>query len=366
MKLDWDGIYFDGRSARRWPVAVRPMTDGLHITLDDRTAFSWPYGEIRQIQGVYRGQQVRLERGGTPETLVIPDVDAEFLTALNHAASGAGRRFQPPMRTSAWVTQTLLAGAAAILVAAILYLWGFPALADFVTARVPVQWEEQLGQTAVEEFTRQTDRCGDPRLATALEKITATLTEAWTPSPYTFRVTVADAPVINALAAPGGSIVVYRGLLEKTRAPEELAGVLAHEIQHVLHRDATRALVREMSVKALLNVATGGAGGMTPLQVAGILARLRYSREAEAAADRDGMRMMEAAHLDPQGMIHIYQTLKQEAGRAPHAMAYISTHPDIDDRIAELQRLAQGATYTPVPLLPGVRWDTIAHACGPM
>jgi predicted Zn-dependent protease len=364
VKVEWDGIYFDGQSAQRHRVTVRPVTDGLHITLDDGTAFSWPYSEVRQAQGVYRGQQVRLERSATPEALVISDPD--FLTALTQSASGSGRRFRRPLRASAWVTQTLLAGTAAILVTGTLYLWGIPTLADHVAARVPARWEAHLGQTVVEEITRQTEQCGDPRLAAALGEITATLTRTWTPSPYTFHVTVVDVPVINALAAPGGYIVVYRGLLEKTQAPEELAGVLAHEMQHVLHRDATKALVREMSVQALLTVATGGAGAMTPLQAAGILARLRYSREAEAAADRDGMKMMEAAHLDPQGMIHIYETLKKEGGQAPRAVAYLSTHPDIDSRIAELRRLAQGATYPPVSLLPGVRWETIAHACGPI
>lgn len=364
MKIEWDGVYFDGRSAQRRPVTVRPVTDGLCITLDSGTAFSWPYSEIRQVQGVHRGQQVRLERGATPETLVVPDV--EFLTALNQAASAAGLRFQPPLRASVWVTQTLLAGAAAIMIIAALYLWGIPALADTVAARVPVQWEAQLGQDVMEEVTRRTERCGDPQLATALEEIVATLTTAWTPSLYTFRVTVLDVPAINALAAPGGYIAVYRGLLEKTEAPEELAGVLAHEMQHVLHRDATRALIRETSIKTMFDVATGGAGSVTSLQAAGVLARLRYSREAEAAADRDGMSMMEAAHLDPQGMIHIYEVLRREAEQLPRAVTYLSTHPDIDSRIAELRMLAQGTTYTPAPLLPGLRWESIAQACGPI
>lgn len=360
MKIEWEGVYFDGRTAQRRRVTVRPVIDGLRITLDDGTALSWPYSDVRQLQGVFRGQQVRLERSTTPETLIVSD--SEFLTALAQTASRAGRRFRLPIRASQWLLYTVLAGAAAILVSAALYLWGIPAFADRVAARVPPQWEEQLGEAAVQEFTLQMRRCDDPHLAAALQEITTTLATSWTPSPYSFHMTVVDLPVINALAAPGGYIVVFRGLIAKTRAPEELAGVLAHEMQHVLHRDATRGLVREMSVRAMLNVATGGAG-MTPLQAAGLLAGLRYSREAEAAADRDGMKMMEAAHLDPQGMIRMYQTLKREAGQAPRAISYLSTHPDIDSRIAELQRLARDATYTPVHLLPGVHWETIARTC---
>lgn len=360
MKIEWDGGYLDGRTAQRRPAAVRPAADGLHITLDDGTVFSWPYSEVRQAQGAYRGQEIRLERGGTGEALAISDAD--FLTALNEAASRAGRRFQPRLRASAWLVYTLVAGTAAIVITAVLYLWGIPALADRVAARVPARWEAQLGQSVMEDLHRQAEWCGDPKL-TALDEITETLTKSWTPSPYTFHVTVAGDPMINALAAPGGYIVVFRGLLEKTRAPEELAGVLAHEIQHVFHRDSTKGLIREMSLRTLLNVATGGAG-TTPLAAASVLARLRYSREAEAAADRDGMRMILAAHLDPQGMIRIFQTLKQEAGQSPRALEYLSTHPDIDSRIAELERLAREATYTPVPLLPGVPWDVIAHSCG--
>lgn len=361
MKIEWEGVYFDGRTAQRRRATVRPVIDGLHITLEDGTALAWPYSDVRQIQGVFRGQEVRLERSTTLETLVISD--NEFLTALAQTASRTGRRYRLPIHTSQWLLYTVLAGAAAILVSAALYLWGIPAFADRVAARVPPQWEEQLGEAAVQELTLQMRRCDDPQLAAALHKVTTTLTASWTPSPYTFHMTVVDLPVINALAAPGGYIIVFRGLIAKTRTPEELAGVLAHEMQHVLHRDATRGLVREMSVRAMLNVATGGAG-MTPLQAAGILASLRYSREAEAAADRDGMGMMEAAHLDPQGMIRMYQTLKREAGQTPRAPEYLATHPDIDSRIAELQKLARDATYIPKPLLPDVRWETIAHVCG--
>lgn len=360
MKIEWEGGYLDGRTAQRRPAIIRPVADGLHITLDDGTVFSWPYDKVRQAQGAYRGQEVRLERDATSEALVISD--AEFLTALHGAASGAGRRFQLRLRASAWLGQTLVAGAAAVLIAAALYLWGIPALADRVAARVPAQWEAQLGRSVMEDFHRQTTWCGDSKLATALDEITATLIKTWTPSAYTFHVTVAGVSQINALAAPGGYIVVFRGLLEQTQTPEELAGVLSHELQHVFHRDATKGLIREMSLRTLINVATGGAG-TTPLAAASVLARLRYSREAEAAADRDGMRMLLAAHLDPQGMIRIFQKLKRAAGQTPRALEYLSTHPDIDSRIAELQKLARDATYTPVPLLPDVRWETIARAC---
>jgi Zn-dependent protease with chaperone function len=73
-------------------------------------------------------------------------------------------------------------------------------------------------------------------------------------SPYHVRLLVADSPVVNAFAAPGGRIVVFRGLLEKTGRPEELAGVLAHEMQHVVLRHPLEAILRQISLRALAAV----------------------------------------------------------------------------------------------------------------
>ena len=76
-----------------------------------------------------------------------------------------------------------------------------------------------------------------------IDELVLTLTKALPSNPYAFRVSVVDSPVVNAFAAPGGYIVIYKGLLKYTKSPEELAGVLAHEIEHVIHRHVTRMLL---------------------------------------------------------------------------------------------------------------------------
>jgi beta-barrel assembly-enhancing protease len=65
---------------------------------------------------------------------------------------------------------------------------------------------------------------------------------------YPFLVTVVDQPMVNAFATPGGFIVILHGLLDRTASAEELAGVLAHEIQRVVHRDTTRAVLRRPAI----------------------------------------------------------------------------------------------------------------------
>src|SRR5439155_1603227 len=158
MSTVFAGHYLDGQTAVRRRALVRVTATGLEIQVEGGATLWWPLGAIRQTQGVYAGEQIRLERGGaTSEVLVVDD-------------------------------PTLLAA--------------------------------------------HERRCLDPALQTTVDAIVARLV-ARAPDTYRIRVTILDHPAVNAFAAPGGHIVVLRGLLERTRTPAELAGVLAHEIQHV-------------------------------------------------------------------------------------------------------------------------------------
>src|SRR5260370_1392343 len=130
-------------------------------------------------------------------------------------------------------------------------------------------------------------------------------------APYTFRVYIVDVPVFNAFAAPGGTGVVFRGLLERTDSPEQLAGVLAHELQHVVQRHSTRAIVQHTSSGLLIAALTGDVTGPLAygLEAARVLGQLRYSRDAEEEADTEGLKMLLAARVDPAGMIAFFKAL---------------------------------------------------------
>jgi predicted Zn-dependent protease len=359
----WKGYYYDGRSASRQPVIVTVMRDGVQIRREDATTLWWPFDQVRQTQGFIPGEQVRLERGGDlPEAIVV--ADPAFLSAIHQIAPQTRARFHAPARR--WTRRLLVlsAVAGAIVLGSAIYLWGIPAFANAVASRIPVSWEEQLGRQVVEELTAMSRRCTDPERLKVLDRIVSTLTAPSAPVPYTFRITVLADPTINALAAPGGHLVLFAGRLEKTKTPEQLAGVLAHEIQHVLQRHATEALFRDMSLRALIAALAGDTGGLaSALEAAGTLGGLRYSRKDEAAADRDGMTMLQAARIDPAGMIDVFLVLKKEAVDVPRALTYLSNHPHTDDRIADLRRMAAQARYTPVPLLPEYPWAEMGKIC---
>jgi predicted Zn-dependent protease len=366
MRTDWEGHYLDGRTAARQRVSIRLMRQGLQVTMENGVSFFWRYRDIRQTQGFYAGEQVRLEKGQEiPEVLLISD--AAFLSGVRRMAPELTAHFHDPARRRMRAPLTLLAALGAVTVSAALYLWGIPAVASVVTSRVPVSWEERLGQSVVEHLAPERKRCTDRNRARMIDEITATLTAPLPNSPYTFRVMVVNDPMVNALAAPGGYVLVFRGLLERTRTPEELAGVLAHEFQHVLKRHATRALLQNVSSGLLVAALMGDVSGVMAfgLESARTLGALRYSRQNEEEADAEGMRLLIQAGIDPAGMIAFFEVLQRGDRRGAALFQYLSTHPQTQERVERLKSLAAQSHVKSVKLLPDYDWRDIRRICKP-
>ncbi len=356
----WPGIYYDGRTAARHPVTVTVMETGLRLARRDDTFLWWPFDEIHQAAGDAPGEVLRLEHGRDPvETLVVQEPG--LAAAIAVFAPRAAGTVRTPMRGWRVFRLTLLAAGGAVLLGAILYFWGIPLLADTVAARIPVAWEERLGAAVMEPVLAQTTQCQEPGGLAAIERIVMQLS-ASSPSPYTYRVTVVKVSDINAFAAPGGYIVIFRGLLDKTPTPEALAGVLAHEMQHVIQRHGTRHLIRALSLRALIAMISGEGGLGRVLETGGALAGLRYSRADEASADLEGLRMLQAARIDPQGLIAFMEALLKQEGDLAGPLIYLSNHPATADRLAALRREAARSS-TPVPLIPDYRWPEISNIC---
>ena len=359
----WSGHYFDGRTTARQPVTIVLAPSGLELHIADGARAFWPYGDITQTQGAYANEPVRLERGSPiPEAVVVED--PAFLEALQRFARENARQFEGPRRRGSLVSLVVLAGAASIAVIAGLFLWGIPALAELVTPIIPTSWETALGESVVQQLAPIDRQCADGRLKDSVDGIVARLAAARPDSPYRFHVTVVDGPVFNAFAAPGGQIVVFRKMLQSAENPEELAGVLAHEMQHIYHRHAMKALVRDLSIAAIVGAVFGDITGIGALAVTAgrTLTTLHYSRETESEADREGLRLLQAARIDPAGMVRFFETLKKQTD-ASGLPAYLSTHPDTEQRLAEMKTLAQATPTQPEPLLADVKWGEVRMLC---
>lgn len=362
MQLVWNGWYFDGRTARRHAAEVEVRPSELRLTLEGGTALRWSYEELRQTQGSRPGEPVRLERGPDPaETLVVED--HSFVAALQEIAPAFASRFTRPVQTKRRDLWLMGAGFLALLALLAAYFRGMPVLAARVAAKIPPAWEAKLGERLVASVVSTERVCRHPEIASAVEAIVQRLVggEAY---PYRFQVTVADVPIVNAFAAPGGYIVVYRGLLQDTESPEELAGVLAHEMQHVIQQHGTRSVLRTVPLRLML---AGLVGDMEFLEnlmgTAATAAALRFNREDESSADREGMLMLQRAGVDPQGMVRLFRKMSQESGSIPKWTEYLLTHPHPEERLRQVERISGGFRGEIRPLPGAAQWARLREIC---
>ena len=339
----WPGYYYDGQTSARQRVTVWLAAGGMTIEKERGNSVFWPYAEVTQPHGEYAGEAVRFERGAPlPESVVIED--PSFLPSFQTTVAGNYRHFHFPAPLSRRIGLLIGAGILSLATIIAVILWGIPAIADLLSPLVPPSWEVALGKAAVSQLAPHAQRCTNEQL---LQQTQAILTRVVSSSrsPYDFHLTIVDGKIFNAFALPGGEIVVMRPLLQGTHTSDELAGVLAHEAQHVLLRHTTRALLRDMSLAMLIGAVFGDISGITALavQAARTLSTLHYSREMEEEADKEGLRLLQRAHIHPYGMIRFFETLK-EREEYVEVPAYLSTHPETERRVTKLRAMLQEPT----------------------
>jgi beta-barrel assembly-enhancing protease len=160
-------------------------------------------------------------------------------------------------------------------------------------------------------------------------------------SPWQFKFhLLADDKTINAFALPGGQIFITLGLLDKLENEAELAGVLGHEMGHVIERHTAEQMAKDRLGKTMVMAAGTAASdhGSTGFMVAAFvnqMLQLRYSRQDESEADMWGIRLMSEAGFNPRAMIQVMQVLKA-AGGAGHQVEMFQTHPNPDLRMQQI------------------------------
>jgi beta-barrel assembly-enhancing protease len=208
----------------------------------------------------------------------------------------------------------------------------------------PRAWEEKLTDKVMAEYPRifilETN---DPRAAMVTQlvaRISATLPA--TGQPYQFRAALIDRREPNAFALPGGRIFVFTGLLDRVQTPEELAGVLAHEMAHVTHRHGLRKLIAASGPYYVLRLFVSDQQEVLSAISAGsqLMVSQYYSRDIEREADTAGWHYLVAANIDPRGMADFFQLLTEgENASASTIPAMFRSHPATDERIASLNKL---------------------------
>ncbi|MDF0668694.1 MAG: M48 family metallopeptidase [Nitrospira sp.] len=342
------------------PCLVHVEGHGLTMTfLSDRHAGerrseSVPFAELTvSAGGLDHDQLVATWRGPTGQrTLYLKNSDVirafrqaapDHLTIPLERAAGQVRQVRHRRR----IVWMIVGGT---LLGLVLGLWfGSDLLVELAVDRIPVEWERKLGESAYHDFLARQEVMNEGPAVAAVTEMTHRLTDQIPENPYTFSITVVKSDVVNAFALPGGYIVVFTGLMKKAESPEELAGVLAHELNHVLQRHGLERIVKQLGFVAVLSIVLGnppGLGGVMK-QLGVELMTLKFGRAQETEADLTGLQLLYRAKIDPSGMITFFQRLaEKDEGR----VEWLSTHPMSSARADRLKaELTDMRKQTPEP-----------------
>ena len=320
--------WYDGQTAiRHTGDAVWDGGDTLHLA-GGNGAVDVPFADLEY--GEERGGERVYRRVSLPEfRLVLPADLPPALAAQLPSAQTYG----------AWI-DTLGLGKAIALFAVI----SAGVVALFLTApewlgpRIPVSWERKLGDAMVGDMGNRL--CHTPAGDAALAKLLA----AVDPADEKVRAGVANIDMVNAIALPGGQVMLFDGLVQNAQSPEELAGVLGHEVGHVRERHVMTALLRQFGFSILLSGANSGVG-----ETLFGLAAMGYSRDAEREADVFARQRMAESGVSPLGAARFFERIGgKHDGEQNTVIGWVSSHPDPAERARAYRAAAKGKTFRPV------------------
>ena len=171
---------------------------------------------------------------------------------------------------------------------------------------------------------------------------------------FSIDVRVAQDPVVNAYATLGGKIFINSGLLKEAQSPEEVAGVIAHEIEHVHSRHIMEGALVHVFTSEGISVIFGKA---PTAGFARYLLNMNFTRDQETQADEGGLRRLQAACVDNQGFKKFFERMEKE-GSAP---SFLSDHPDNKSRMEMTDNFK---VKNPEPIMTKEEWEILRNYCG--
>ncbi len=372
-KLETVGRYLDGVSPEAREVVLSFGERSLIIMgLDGRPIAHWPLASLRALGPPAKRPMELVPDPASPDRLLLEDGEMSAAIAEvcpNLHPTPAARRGRGRGAVLSAILCAALAGAVCL---------SLSMLPDRLSDLVPPEKEAALGEAVAARLpgllgaglpglepigagstgaSGVAELCVDDQGVAAMRALAARLAPGMAAP---LRVTVLDHPGVDALALPGGRVVVLRGLIDRARSPEEVAAVLAHAAGHAAHRDvlqgaldrsvlgAAAILAGEVRARWAIDAAAGAV--LDPLPKPG----------AEAQADAQAFGFLAAAGLPTQPLADLMERLAVEAGAAPR---YLAAHPWSADRAASV---AAADSVGKAPFRPALRdrdWIALGSIC---
>ena len=349
-------VYFDGQSNRKRDVELG-FGAGLDIVENGALADTWPYGEVRRADGPSTMLRLRCVAALPLARLEIDDEATRDVVVAHCASLDVDRG--GPAQTRRIVLWSLAAVCSIVAVA----VFGVPLLADRLVPILPRAFEQRFGEAADKQvrFIFGDKMCVAPDGQAAFTALVEQIrTAAGIEAPLQAQVLFSTVP--NAFALPGGKVYLLDGLLQKAQSPDEIAGVLAHELGHVQHRDNMRLLLQTGGTAFLIGLLFGDVlGGGALIVATRHMLTASYSRDAETSADAFAVDVMHKLGRSPKPMGDLLLRVTGTQADKGVAMSIMSTHPLTESRVAMMK--TEDRPNTGQELLSAAQWRALKSIC---
>ena len=346
MSAFFDAWHYDGKSAVKRKVEVQVIGPQFFLLETERRHGPFAFADVNYVA-----------HQGDADVYGLADVDGWRLMLSGPVPSDLVAALPPPRKYGGWVDRLgfgkaaiafTVASAAAVAIVLLSPQWLAPL--------IPGSVDQRLGDVLVGDFGRRF--CSTPAGDAALKKLVGSLDA----DPQDLQVEVAKINMINAVALPGGKVILFDGLVKQAQSPDEVAGVLAHEIGHVREKHVMQALLRQIGLAVVL----GGIDGNSGALVSNVLA-MNYSRASEAEADAHSMKVLGRANISPVGTASFFDRLSELDGSAGATKSsgltsYLSSHPLSGSRKAAFAKsIVKDKNYGPA--LTPAEWTALKMMC---
>lgn len=353
--ITYSGRYSDGKTAQSSPAEVRLTERGLEIGFPGAPqALIWPYGALGTATPVAKNATDALVTYEFMPGASLFVSDVKFVEALRVMSPQVTSRAYGWRSARPWV---MAAAAVALAVGA-----GWAANlspARWVAGMLPDSARASVGDKVLTSMVEGRKECTEPAGRAALDRLVGRLSDA-SGTKTRFRVRVVDWGLLNAFAVPGEQIVLTRQIIAQAKSPEEVAGVLAHEMGHGLELHPETAIVRIIGLTAVLELMTGGGGTLANVGLG--LTQLSYTRAAEREADARGLALLEKARISSSGLIDFFKRISEiERKSGKGEWGLFRTHPESEERA---KAAAARPAWKSEPAMSPQEWAALRAICG--
>ncbi|WP_426611085.1 M48 family metallopeptidase [Bradyrhizobium sp. McL0616] len=350
-------IFFDGVSSRRRQVTLT-LGDALEILEEGGTPVRWAYADIRRADSP--AGILRLTSTAAPSLARLEIRDIPLAAGIVARCLRLDEHQTTPRGVAKIVGWSVAAAVSIICVV----LFGVPLAADRLAPLVPKPIERRIGDASEVQVKTifRGGTCNDAAGQAAFSKLVNRLRDAAGLDDDSMTAGVLSTPVPNAFALPGGKVFLLKGLLDKAENPDEVAGILAHELGHLKHHDNMRGLIYNGGTSFLIGLLFGDVTGSSAVIFASrSVVEASYSREAETNADTFAIDIMHALGRSPKPAAELMFRITGKEGGSGFA-TILASHPLTEDRLARMTKEDRPASGP--PLLTDAEWQALKEICG--